>query len=101
MEILTSRSRGFLHCPVTLKVEMTKLPAKYNLVALPLVLSTFMSFIISGVSTWRALGFVDGLFAKWMTAWGISWLIAFPTVLLIFPLVRKIVGVFVEPPGRG
>jgi hypothetical protein len=59
-----------------------------------------MSFIISGVATLRALGWVDGFFGKWMGAWGLSWLIAFPTVLVVFPLVRKIVGVFVEMPGK-
>jgi hypothetical protein len=80
---------------------MTKLPAKYNIVALPFVLSIMMSFVISGVSTLRALGWVEGFIGKWMQAWGISWLIAFPTVLLLFPLVRKVVAAFVEPPGRG
>jgi hypothetical protein len=78
---------------------MKKLPAKFNAIAIPLVLSTLMSFIISGVSTWRALGMVDGFIAKWMFAWGFSWVVAFPTVLLLFPVVRKIVGFFVEPPG--
>jgi hypothetical protein len=80
---------------------MKKLPAKYNAVVFPFVLSTLMSFIISGVSTWRALGMVDGFFGKWMMAWGFSWLVAFPTVLLILPIVRKLVAQFVEPPGRG
>jgi hypothetical protein len=79
---------------------MRKLPAKYNVLAVPFVLSTLLSFIISGVSTLRALGFVDGLFFKWMNAWGISWLVAFPTVLVVLPLVRKIVATFVEAPGR-
>ena len=79
---------------------MTKLPAKYNFVAMPLVLSMFMSCIISGVSTLRALGLVDGFFGKWMLAWGLSWLIAFPTVMLVLPLVRKVVATFVEAPGQ-
>jgi Protein of unknown function (DUF2798) len=79
---------------------MGKLPAKYNVVAMPFVLSTMMSFIISGVSTLRALGFIEGFFLKWMNAWGISWLVAFPTVLALLPLVRKIVAMFVEQPGR-
>jgi Protein of unknown function (DUF2798) len=78
---------------------MKRLPAKYNLVAIPLVLSTLMSFIISGVSTWRALGMVEGFVGKWMHAWGFSWVVAFPTVLFLLPVVRKIVGSFVEPPG--
>jgi Protein of unknown function (DUF2798) len=79
---------------------MTKLPAKYNFIAMPFVLSVMMSFIISGVSTLRALGFADGLFMKWMGAWGISWLVAFPTVLFVLPLVRKVVATFVEAPGK-
>jgi Protein of unknown function (DUF2798) len=78
---------------------MTKFHAKYNQIAFPLALSILMSCIISGVSTWRALGLVEGLLGKWMLAWGVSWLVAFPTVLVVLPLVRKIVGVFVEPPG--
>ncbi len=71
------------------------------MVAMPFVLSLMMSFIISGVSTLRALGWVEGFLMKWMAAWGVSWLIAFPTVLLVLPLVRKIVAAFVEPPGKG
>ncbi len=78
---------------------MAKLPAKYNTVAFPLVLSTMMSFIISGVSTWRALGLIDGFAGKWMIAWGISWVIAFPTVLILLPVVRKIVGLVVNQPA--
>jgi Protein of unknown function (DUF2798) len=58
-----------------------------------------MSFVISGVSTWRTLGLIEGFKGKWMFAWGFSWAIAFPTVLLLFPVARKIVGIFVEPPG--
>jgi hypothetical protein len=79
---------------------MTKLPARYNSVAMPFVLSLMMSFIISGVSSLRALGFVDGFILKWMSAWGVSWLVAFPTVLVVLPLVRGIVAMFVEKPGR-
>ena len=39
---------------------MQKLPVKYNFIAMPFVLSVMMSFIISGVSTLRALGFIAG-----------------------------------------
>lgn len=43
---------------------MQKLPAKFNVVAFPFVLSALMSSIVSGVSTWRALGLVDGFVGK-------------------------------------
>ncbi|WP_411970259.1 DUF2798 domain-containing protein [Mesorhizobium sp. BH1-1-4] len=35
-----------------------------------------------------------------MTAWGLSWLVAFPTLILVLPMVRRIVGVLCEPARR-
>ena len=34
-------------------------------VALPLGLTLIMTFLVSGVATFRALGYVDGVFIKW------------------------------------
>ena len=75
-----------------------KLPARYNAVAIPLLLSVLMTFIVSGVATFSGLGFVDGVSEKWMQAWGLSWVIAFPTMLFLLPLVRRIVAQVVEVP---
>jgi len=77
---------------------MSKLPPKYNAVAVPFFLTMIMSFVISGISTWRALGLSGNFFQTWMPSWAMSWAIAFPTVLFVLPLSRKIVGLFVEPP---
>ncbi|RYG61833.1 MAG: DUF2798 domain-containing protein [Alphaproteobacteria bacterium] len=79
---------------------MRKLPAKYNVVAVPFLLSIVMSGVISLIATVRALGLVDGLLGLWLHAWAFSWCIAFPTVLVVLPTVRRIVGVFVEKPGH-
>ena len=78
---------------------MKKLPPRWNMIALPFVLSIFMSAIISFVSTFRAVGYIDGLFIKWLGAWGLSWFVAFPALLLVLPIVRRIVARFVELPG--
>jgi hypothetical protein len=59
-----------------------------------------MSCIISFVSTWRALGLIEGFTAKWLPSWGLSWAIAFPALLVVLPIVRKIVAMFVEAPGK-
>ncbi len=79
---------------------MKKLPARYYPFALPLCLSFVMSGIISFVATLRAVGFVVEAFDAWLHAWPISWAIAFPTVMVVLPLTRRIVGAFVETPGR-
>lgn len=57
-----------------------------------LFLSGLMSLVVSGLSTWRAVGLTDGFPALWMGNWAVSWAIAFPTVLVVAPLVRRIVA---------
>ena len=57
-----------------------------------LLLSGMMSFIVSGIATFRATGAVDGFLGLWIGAWLPSWAVAFPTVLIAAPLVRRIVA---------
>jgi hypothetical protein len=73
-----------------------KLPARYATIVLPLVLSIVMTFIISGVSTLRSLGLTPAFLSTWMTAWALSWVVAFPTLLILLPLVRRAVACLVE-----
>lgn len=67
------------------------IPARYEHVAFGFVLSGLMSCIVSGISTLRAAGFVDGILSLWMGAWVTSWIVAFPVVLLVVPTARRIV----------
>lgn len=78
---------------------MAKLPARFNTVALPLVLSGLMSLIVSGVSTWRAVGVPANFLGLWLNAWAWSWLIAFPAVMVVLPIARRIVARVVEQPS--
>ncbi len=77
-----------------------KLPARYAGFIMPLVLSVLMTFVVSAIATLRSLGPGPDFLATWPTAWGLSWLVAFPTLLLVLPLVRRIVGLLVEAPAR-
>ena len=74
-----------------------KLPARYAAVISPLVLSLLMTFIVSLISTLKSLGLQPSMPGIWMVAWGLSWLVAFPTLLIVLPIVRRIVGVLCEP----
>ena len=76
---------------------MKRLPARYLPVALPLVLSGIMSFLVTGVATLKGFGFVQGFTKLWFGAWAVSWPVAFPTAVFALPIARKIVGLFVEP----
>ena len=68
---------------------------------LPLILSMLMTCVISGISTVNALGFSAEALRDWPVAWMLSWAVAFPTLILVLPVVRRIVGVLVaaEEPG--
>jgi len=85
---------------MTPRSQRRKLPARYATIVSPLVLSLLMTFIVSFISTLKSLGFQPGLPAIWLTAWGLSWLVAFPTLLLVLPMVRRIVGWLCEPATR-
>ncbi len=80
-------------------MEFRKLPARSVHVILPLVITFCMTFVVSGISTVKNLGVHDAnLFSSWMGAWGTSWVIAFPVLMVLLPIVRKFVFSFVETP---
>jgi hypothetical protein len=72
------------------------LPAKYAPILFGLILSGLMSLIVSGLSTLRAVGLGEGFPALWLGNWAVSWAIAFPTVLVVAPLTRRIVARLVQ-----
>ncbi len=72
------------------------LPKKAEPVVFGLLLSGMMSFIVSGISTIIGRGFNAGLPLNWLLAWLPSWAIAFPAVLVVAPLVRRLVGMVVR-----
>ena len=81
---------------VTIIGRIPKLPAKFALLLMPLLLSGLMSGTISMINLWKNIGWFDGFFMKWVGIWLFSWLIAFPTVLIFLPLVRRLTGLLVD-----
>jgi hypothetical protein len=73
------------------------LPARAAPLLVPLLLSVVMTCVVSAVATLRALGFSAEAASRWPEAWGLSWLIAFPTLLVALPLVRRVVGALTLP----
>jgi len=82
------------------RVRFRKLPPSAATFVMPLILSILMTCVVSAVATLRNIGLVEGVTGHWLQAWGLSWLIAFPTLLLVLPLVRRIVGLLVQAPAR-
>lgn len=67
------------------------IPRKFAPVLFGLILSGLMSFIVSGIATFRAAGLAPNFMGLWLSGWLAAWLIAFPVVLFVAPLTRKVV----------
>lgn len=61
-----------------------------------LILSGLMSLLVSGISTYRAVGLDAGFVGLWTSAWLTAWLVAFPVVLVVAPLARRTVNALVR-----
>jgi hypothetical protein len=91
------RSLGFAglaqKLPLHLKeIDMSvirRLPPRYVPVVMPLMLSVLMTFVVSAISTLKSFGPTPAFLVTWPTAWALSWLVAFPTLLAVLPLVRR------------
>ena len=77
---------------------LKKLPQRYAPFLMPLVLSVFMSAIVSAVATATSVGLGSDFVISWPSAWGASWIVAFPSLLLLLPVVRRIVAWMVVQP---
>ena len=86
--------------PAAARTRRRKLPARYAGIVMPLILSLCMSCIVAGISTVKSVGLTPDVLDKWMQAWGVSWLAAFPSLLVVLPVVRKVVAALVHSPQR-
>ena len=71
------------------------IPAKFGQVTFIFFVSICMSGVVSGVSVLNTAGFVDTFLGLWTAAWIKSWIVAFPSLLIIAPLVRRFVDILV------
>jgi Protein of unknown function (DUF2798) len=53
-------------------------------------LSAMLSFAITAINT----GFDGGFVSRWLHAYALSWALAFPSVTLVAPTVRRVVDRF-------
>jgi hypothetical protein len=56
------------------------------------ILSGMMSFLVTCITTAKALGFQPGFVAAWMEARAFAWPVACAAVLMLEPIVRRLVA---------
>jgi len=67
------------------------IPPRYAPVVIAFFVSGAMSFLVSGLATWRALGMIPGFTGIWMVSWIFAWAVAFPALVVFRPVVTKVV----------
>lgn len=70
--------------------------AKRKPIVFSFLLSCFMSLMVSGIATIQALGVNPDFILNWTKAWLFSWMIAFPMVTIVTPLVERILPILVK-----
>lgn len=80
----------------TIVFGIPKFPAHYNGIVMPLLLSILMTMLVSFISTVKIAGITSQFFNVWISSWAISWIIAFPTLLVLLPIVRKLTALLVK-----
>lgn len=69
-----------------------KIPARFAPLVFGALLSSIMVVVVSGFVLSTTRGFHPGFLAQWVRSSATTWPIAFPTVTLVAPWVRKVVG---------
>lgn len=53
--------------------------------------SLMMSWLMSCVITMINIGIPDDFFQRWMAAFGLAFSVAFPAILIVMPIARRLV----------
>jgi hypothetical protein len=68
-----------------------RLPKRLAPVVFALIMSVTIGSLMSAIITSVNTGFDDGFLGRWLTAFGFSFSLAFPSTTLIAPIVRRFV----------
>jgi len=66
------------------------IPRKFQPIVFAFFMGLLMSCLMSFVVTTFNVGLVDNLIALWLKAWAVAFSVAFPTIIVVAPVVRKL-----------
>jgi len=77
-------------------MALRKLNPRWASILTPAIQAFVMTFFVTGIATFRAIGLPPDFVGRWMGAWPIAFVIAAPIAILVLPLAQKLVRAFVE-----
>ena len=72
------------------------IPGKYQQLVFAFFMAGLMSCLMSLVISIFNVGLVDNILQIWLHAWGFAFVVAFPAVLVVVPLVRRLVTLAIK-----
>ena len=69
-----------------------RIPARFSPLLFSALLSAIMVGIVSAFVLISTQGLHPGLLAQWLKSFATTWPVAFPTVAIVAPRVRQLVG---------
>ena len=74
------------------------IPARFESLVFSFLLSVFMSCLSTFVALYTAVGLSEHFLGLWLNAWGHSWAVSLPILLLVTPSVRFMAKKLVTSP---
>jgi hypothetical protein len=71
------------------------IPSKYQRFVFAFFMALLMSCLMSFVITLFNVGLVDNVLTIWLKAWAFAFVVAFPAVTLVAPVVAKLTQIFI------
>ncbi len=75
-----------------------KLPVRLFQPLFGLFMAFFMSFLMSGAITAINVGLPPDFFSRWMHSWGLAFMLAYPAILIVAPIARRLTLKLVQSP---
>ncbi|MGI5307926.1 DUF2798 domain-containing protein [Rheinheimera sp. WS51] len=72
--------------------EFLMISAKHHKLVFSFFMSLLMSCIMSFVISVFNVGLVSNIIAIWLQAWSFAFIVAFPTIIIVSPVVHKLVA---------
>ena len=68
------------------------IPRKHHKIVFSFFMALLMSGIMSFVISVFNVGLVTNIITLWLQAWSFAFIVAFPTIIIVSPLVHKLVS---------
>jgi hypothetical protein len=73
---------------------------KYHRIVFSFFMALLMSCIMSFVISVFNVGLVSNIITIWLKAWSFAFIVAFPTIMMVSPIVHKLVALVLHEESR-